>query len=71
MVRKGELVNATWDEVDFKNKVWTIPAERMKAKRAHNVYLSEQALDFNYCISNFIRKAHRIFCQVGLIADSQ
>lgn len=45
MVRKGELVNATWDEVDFKNKVWTIPAERMKAKRAHNVYLSEQALD--------------------------
>lgn len=45
MVRKGELVNATWDEVDFKNKVWTIPAERMKAKRAHNVYLSEQAID--------------------------
>ncbi|EFU67450.1 tyrosine-type recombinase/integrase [Aggregatibacter segnis] len=45
MVRKGELVNATWNEVDFKNKVWTIPAERMKAKRAHNVYLSEQALD--------------------------
>ena len=45
MVRKGELVNATWDEVDFKNKVWTIPADRMKAKRAHNVYLSEQAID--------------------------
>lgn len=45
LVRKGELINATWDEIDFKNKVWTIPAERMKAKRAHNVYLSEQALD--------------------------
>ena len=45
LVRKGELINATWDEVDFKNKVWTIPAERMKAKRAHNVYLSEQAID--------------------------
>lgn len=45
MVRKGELINATWDEVDFKNKVLTIPADRMKAKRAHNVYLSEQALD--------------------------
>ncbi len=44
-VRKGELVNAKWDEVDFKNKVWTIPAERMKAGRAHNVYLSEQAID--------------------------
>ena len=45
LVRKSELVNATWDEVDFKNKVWTIPAGRMKAKRSHNVYLSEQALD--------------------------
>lgn len=45
LVRKGELINATWDEIEFKNKVWTIPAERMKAKRAHNVYLSEQALD--------------------------
>lgn len=45
LVRKGELINATWDEVNLKNKVWTIPAERMKAKRTHNVYLSEQALD--------------------------
>lgn len=45
MVRKGELIGATWNEVDFKNKVWTIPAGRMKARRAHNVYLSEQALD--------------------------
>lgn len=45
LVRKGELVNAKWDEIDLKNKVWTIPAKRMKAKRAHNVYLSEQAID--------------------------
>ena len=45
LVRKGEIINATWDEIDFKNKIWTIPAERMKAKRTHNVYLSEQALD--------------------------
>lgn len=45
LVRKGELINAKWDEIDFKNKVWTIPAERMKAKRAHNVYLSEQSID--------------------------
>lgn len=45
LVRKGELINAKWDEVDLKNKIWTIPAERMKAGRAHNVYLSEQAID--------------------------
>jgi integrase len=25
MVRKSELQDATWDEVDFENAVWTIP----------------------------------------------
>src|SRR5271154_5598085 len=30
MVRKSELQDATWDEVDFENAVWTIPKERMK-----------------------------------------
>jgi integrase len=45
MVRKSELQDATWDEVDFENAVWTIPKERMKRSKAHNVYLSRQALD--------------------------
>lgn len=45
MVRKGELLNATWDEVDFVGAKWTIPAVRMKARRAHVVYLSQQAMD--------------------------
>ena len=45
LVRKGELINATWDEVDFENAVWSIPKERMKAAKPHNVYLSQQALD--------------------------
>jgi integrase len=45
MVRKSELQDAIWDEVDFENAVWTIPPERMKARKAHNVYLSTQALD--------------------------
>ena len=46
MVRKSELQNATWDEVDFETAVWTIPKERMKRSRAHNVYLSRQALEY-------------------------
>jgi hypothetical protein len=29
MVRKSELQDATWDEVDFENAVWTIPKERI------------------------------------------
>ena len=45
MVRKSELLDATWDEVDFENAVWSIPAERMKRRKAHNIYLSTQALD--------------------------
>lgn len=45
MVRKSELTEATWDEVNFTLATWTIPAERMKRKRPHVVYLSRQALD--------------------------
>jgi integrase len=45
MCRKGELLQATWKEVDFEAATWTVPAERMKARRPHVVYLSQQALD--------------------------
>lgn len=45
MVRKSELQDATWGEVDFENAVWSIPKERMKRSKAHNVYLSQQAID--------------------------
>ena len=45
MVRKSELQDAVWDEVDFENAVWTVPKERMKRSKAHNVYLSQQTLD--------------------------
>lgn len=45
MVRKSELTNALWDEVDFVERKWTIPAGRMKGGRAHVIYLSDQALD--------------------------
>jgi integrase len=45
LVRKSEFIQATWEEVNFETSVWTIPKERMKAGRPHNVYLSQQALD--------------------------
>jgi integrase len=38
MVRKSELQGAVRDEVDFENAVWTIPKERMKRSKPHNVY---------------------------------
>ncbi|NMG40376.1 integrase arm-type DNA-binding domain-containing protein [Chelativorans sp. ZYF759] len=42
--RTGEVLGATWDEVDLKAKVWTVPAERMKAGKAHRVTLSDAAV---------------------------
>jgi integrase len=45
LVRKSELLDAVWDEVDFENALWSIPKERMKRAKPHNVYLSQQALD--------------------------
>jgi len=42
--RTGEVLGAAWDEVDFKAKVWTVPAERMKAGKAHRVTLSDAAV---------------------------
>ncbi|MDO6459639.1 tyrosine-type recombinase/integrase [Granulosicoccaceae sp. 1_MG-2023] len=42
--RTGEVLGATWDEIDLTNALWTIPAERMKAGKAHEVPLSDAAL---------------------------
>ena len=43
-MRSGEALGARWDEIDPVTKVWTIPAARMKAGRAHRVPLSTPAL---------------------------
>lgn len=45
LVRPSEASGARWAEIDLDSKLWTIPAERMKAKREHIVPLSTQALD--------------------------
>lgn len=44
-VRPGELREATWDEFDFNKRTWRIPANRMKMKETHHVWLTDQALD--------------------------
>ena len=43
--RTNEIIAARWDEFDTDAKVWTIPAERMKAKREHRVPLTQAAVD--------------------------
>ena len=42
--RPGEVVGATWSEVDLAERVWTIPGERTKNRLEHRVPLSDQAL---------------------------
>jgi integrase len=42
--RSGEVLNAKWDEIDLKAKMWIVPAERMKAGRPHRVALSDAAI---------------------------
>ncbi len=43
--RTGEVATARWEEVDFASRIWTIPAERMKAGREHRVPLSIRAIE--------------------------
>jgi integrase len=51
-LRTSEVIGATWDEIDLENRVWTVPASRMKIKRngsgeareAHRVPLSDAAI---------------------------
>lgn len=41
--RSGEVLGATWSEVDLERGLWVVPASRMKAGREHRVPLSEPA----------------------------
>jgi len=41
--RTGEVLQAQWNEIDLEAAVWTVPAERMKARREHRVPLSDAA----------------------------
>ena len=43
--RTGEVIGATWDEINLEEAVWTVPASRMKAKKEHRVPLSDRSLE--------------------------
>ena len=45
MVRPSEAAAAEWAEIDFAQKLWTIPASRMKKKRQHTVPLSREMIE--------------------------
>jgi integrase len=41
--RSGEALGARWPEIDLAEKLWTVPAARMKGSREHRVPLSDRA----------------------------
>ncbi len=43
--RTGEALSVVPDELDLQRGLWVVPAEKMKAKRPHTVYLSTQAIE--------------------------
>lgn len=45
MMRPGEAAKTPWREIDFENKVWVIPSERMKMNREHKVPLSDYVME--------------------------
>ena len=68
--RSGEVRGATWSEIDLRSKVWTIPAERMKAQREHRVPISHEALRLLRSLPRFEGSDH-IFTAVrgGALSD--
>jgi integrase len=46
--RSGEILGMQWSEIDLDKKIWTVPANRMKAGREHRVPLSSRAAAILY-----------------------
>ena len=43
--RTGEVIGATWSEIDLEARTWTVPGKRMKAGQEHRVPLSDRAVE--------------------------
>ena len=53
MTRSNESAKARWDEIDFENKFWIIPGERMKMGREHIIPLTPQTLSILDVLKQF------------------
>jgi integrase len=56
--RTSETIGASWDEINLKDRTWTVPASRMKAGKEHKIPLSNRAIEVLRGIS---RRGTRIF----------
>jgi len=63
-VRSGELRGARWEEFNLEEKLWRVPAHRMKMKTEHLVPLSKQAI-------SVLEQIHQISGQYELLFPSE
>lgn len=61
MVRPSEAAGTKWDEIDFENKLWNIPAERMKKKKPQTVPLSPQSMSLLQIMKNLSFNSEYVF----------
>lgn len=59
--RTGEVLGATWDEVDITGKTWTISWNRMKARKEHRVALNSRAISILKDLKRIQSKSIYIF----------
>jgi len=62
--RKSEVINMTWDQIDFERRRWTKPSHHTKQKRQHVVPLSPPALQI---LAERPRDSERVFPGLGSI----
>lgn len=63
--RTSEVLGAQWSEVNLSDKVWVVPAERMKAGREHRVPLTARAVAI---LQSLPREENNEFLFIGLVA---
>jgi integrase len=56
--RTNEVLHAQWNEIDIDSAVWTVPAERMKARREHRVPLSDAAMETVNTVPRIVGNAY-------------
>ena len=61
LTRPSEAVGAKWEEINLDKKLWSIPAERMKMDRPHNIPLSSQALAILEIMKTINHKSEFVF----------
>ncbi len=61
LVRPSEASGTKWSEIDIDKKLWTIPAERMKAKKEHIIPLSSQAVEILELMKSISAQREHVF----------